>query len=40
MLNDDSELLVLELVDFSAYEKVILAGMERPPRDILTNSAS
>jgi hypothetical protein len=34
MLNDDPELLETEFVDFSAYEKVILAGLERPPRDI------
>jgi hypothetical protein len=34
MLSDDSELLELEFVDFSAYRKVILAGIERPPRNI------
>jgi hypothetical protein len=30
MLNDDSELLEPEFVDFSAYGKVIHAGLERP----------
>jgi hypothetical protein len=34
MLNDDSELLEPEFVDFSAYGKVIHAGLESPPRDI------
>jgi hypothetical protein len=34
MLNDDSELFGPEFVDFSAYKKVIPAGLERPPRDI------
>jgi hypothetical protein len=29
LLNDDSELLEPEFVDFSAYGKVILAGLER-----------
>jgi hypothetical protein len=32
--NEDSELLELEFVDFSACGKVIPAGLERPPRDI------
>jgi hypothetical protein len=32
--NDDSELLEPESVNFSAYGKEILAGPERPPRDI------
>jgi hypothetical protein len=31
MLNDDSELLEPEFVDFSAYRKIILVGKERPP---------
>jgi hypothetical protein len=34
MLNDDSELLEPEFVDFSTYGKGIPAGVERPPRDI------
>jgi hypothetical protein len=34
MLNDDSELLELDFVGFSAYIKVVHAGHERPPRDI------
>jgi hypothetical protein len=34
MLNDDSELLEPEFVDFSAYGKVIPSSLERPPRDI------
>jgi hypothetical protein len=34
MLNDDSELLEPEFIDFSEYGKVIHAGLERPPRDI------
>jgi hypothetical protein len=34
MLNDDPELHEPEFVDFAAYGKVILAGLERPPRDI------
>jgi hypothetical protein len=34
MLNDDSKLLELEFVGFSAYVKVINAGLECPPRDI------
>jgi hypothetical protein len=33
MLNDDPELLKPDFVDFSAYGKVIHAGLERPPRD-------
>jgi hypothetical protein len=31
MLNDDSKLHEPEFVDFFAYVKVILAGLERPP---------
>jgi hypothetical protein len=31
MLNDDPELLEPEFVDFVAYGKVILAGLEPPP---------
>jgi hypothetical protein len=34
LLNDDPELLQPEFVDFTAYGRVILAGLERPPRDI------
>ena len=34
MMNDESELLEPGIVDFSAYGKVIPAGLERPPRDI------
>jgi hypothetical protein len=34
LVNDDPELFEHEFVDFSAYGKVIRAGMERPPRDI------
>jgi hypothetical protein len=34
MLNDDAELHEPEFVDFSAYGKVIPAGMERHTRDI------
>jgi hypothetical protein len=33
-LNDDPELHEPEFVDFATYEKVILAGLERPPRNI------
>jgi hypothetical protein len=32
-LNDDPEFLEPEFVDFSAYGKVIPAGLKRPPRD-------
>jgi hypothetical protein len=34
MKDDESELLEPGIVDFSAYGKVIPAGLERPPRDI------
>ena len=34
MTNDESKLLEPGIVDFSAYGKVIPAGLERPPRDI------
>jgi hypothetical protein len=34
MLNDDPELHEPEFVDFAAYGRVILAGLEQPPRDI------
>jgi hypothetical protein len=34
ILNDDSELLEREFVDFSAYGVVILACLGRLPRDI------
>jgi hypothetical protein len=42
MRNDDSELHEPEIVDFSAYGKVIPAGLERstPPPAPLTNLAS
>jgi hypothetical protein len=34
MLYDDPELLEHEFVDFSAYGKVILSGLDCPPCDI------
>jgi hypothetical protein len=34
MMNEDPELLELDFVDFSVYRMVILAGMDRPSRDI------
>jgi hypothetical protein len=34
MMNDESELIEPGIVEFSAYGKVIPAGLERPPRDI------
>ena len=34
MKDDESELLEPGIVDFSAYGKAILAGLDRPPRDI------
>jgi hypothetical protein len=34
MLNDDSELLEHDFVDFVACGKVIHIGLKRPPRDI------
>jgi hypothetical protein len=40
MLNDDSELHQPEFVDFSTYEKLILAGSEHPLPATLTNPAS
>jgi hypothetical protein len=34
LLNDDPDLHEPECVDFATYGKVILAGLEQPPRDI------
>jgi hypothetical protein len=34
MLDDEPEPSASEFVDFTSYGEVILAGLERPPRDV------